>query len=81
MLLLVLWDLACVDVEEYFCSLVASKAFAREVLLALSQEGFGGEELMDYFHPGDLVCVGEVVKGHFYSTPFYGVECIWEVWE
>ena len=57
MLLLVLETLARIDLKECLCGLVASETFAREILLALAQEGFGGKELMDYFHPGDLVRV------------------------
>ena len=80
-LLLILKTLARIDVDECFCCLVVSKAFAREVLLALVQEGFGGKELVDDFHLGDLICVGKVVEGHFDSAPFDGVEHIWEVRE
>ena len=36
---------------------------------------------MDEFHSGDLVCVGEVIKGHFYGSPFDRVEHIREVWK
>ena len=57
----------------------ASEAFTCEVLLAFVEEGFGGEELVYYFHSGDLVCAGELVKCHFDCSPFDGVEDVGEI--
>ena len=56
MLLAVLGAWACEDVKECFVLVAATEAFACEVLLAFVEEGFGGEELVDYFHSRYLVC-------------------------
>ena len=56
MLLAVLGAWACEDVEIGFMFVAATEAFTCEVLLAFVEEGFGGEELVYYFHSRYLVC-------------------------
>ena len=79
MLLLVLEALACVDVEERLFFIFAAETCTGEVLLTFTQEGFGGEELVEEFHSRYLVGVGEVVEGHFDGAPFNGLEGVGEV--
>ena len=79
MLLPILRAWACKDMDICFMFVAAAEAFTCEVLLAFVEEGFGGEELVYYFHSGDLVCAGELVEFHFDCSPFDGVEGIGEV--